>query len=188
MTPTVGIQAYVWIQIFEARGQALEDHLDEAVASVVASGITTFEPGLPTESFARRVGEVLPRHGVTMPTMYAGGTLHTPEWQAGVEHVLTRARWGKAMGARTVVVNPNPIQWGKPFNKSDEELTRQARALQMIGEQVRAEPGPAEHPTEHERMVDLLPWPLDAMRQPEEDVLSLIGIDLTQVFEPGSSQ
>src|SRR5437763_627577 len=96
MNCTVGIQGYVWQQIYGTRGQKLEDHFDEALSSIAASGIEAFEQGLPTDAIAKQLGPLLKKHGLRMPSMYAGATLHTPDWRKGADQIVERARRGKA--------------------------------------------------------------------------------------------
>jgi inosose dehydratase len=135
----VSIQSYVWHQIYEACGKRLEDHLDETLLSIAQSGIEAFESPVPTAEYAKKLGPALSKSGLRMPSMYAGGTLHTEDWRKSIDEVLVKARMGRELGATIVTVNPNPIAWGKPLDKSDDELKRQGEALQALGEKVAAE-------------------------------------------------
>src|SRR5437762_6674663 len=97
MKSIVGIQGYVWQQIYEARGQKLEDHFDDALSTMAASGIEAFEQGLPSDAIAEQLGPILKKYQLKMPSMYADATLHTPDWRHGVDQIVERARRGRAL-------------------------------------------------------------------------------------------
>jgi inosose dehydratase len=66
-------------------------------------------------------------------SMYAGGILHTADWPAIVDGIVQKALWMKPHGTRIVVVNPDPIEWGKPLAKDDGQLRLQLRAIKKLG-------------------------------------------------------
>jgi len=141
MTSLVGIQGYVFYQVYaEQQKKDPNDYLDQILATVKSCGLSAYEQGMASREIATRLASAIKDAGIKMPSMYAGGKLHTSDWKQNVQTILQKAAWGKEMvGATIVVVNPDPIQWGKPFDKNDQELQTQAQALQALGESLSAQ-------------------------------------------------
>ena len=56
----VGTNSYRWLQYFQARGERLEDHLDEALAATARAGLDAWEQAmLPDDAIATRLGRLL---------------------------------------------------------------------------------------------------------------------------------
>ena len=55
-----------------------------------------------------------------------------------IKDVLAIAREARNIGIEILVTNPTPINWGGPENKTDEQLTTQAAALNLLGEELNA--------------------------------------------------
>lgn len=140
MNAILGAQHYPWSQIYGREGKELSDHLDEVFTLLRECGIAAWEPIVaPSEDF-QTLGQTLVRHGLQMPSIYLNSTLHTADWQRSVDGVVRQAREAKeAAGTRVVVVNPEPIAWGEPLDKSDDQLRVQARSLQSLGEALNGE-------------------------------------------------
>lgn len=134
----VGTQGYVWHQIYAQQGKTLNAHLDEVLGQVAAAGCQAWEQGIESAEHAARLRELLPKHGLVMPSMYAGCVLHEGDWRAQVDDVVRRADLARPLGVKVIVCNPNPIAWGKPLDKSDDQLRVQAEALQALGERLSA--------------------------------------------------
>jgi inosose dehydratase len=129
----IGIGAWRWAQHYTKQNQRLEDHYDEALESVKAAGATIFEPFLPVEEADQeRLAKALPKHGLAMPSTYRNVRLHEPDAEESFEEVLAAARWAKAQGASLLTVNAEPIAWGKPLDKDDEQLTRQLANFNVL--------------------------------------------------------
>lgn len=135
----VATQSYSWHQVFDAEGKRYLEHLDDVFARVAASGIEGWEGSITLQEEADTVGRLLAKHGLRTESIYANSTLHTPAWRDSVDDVLRQARLAKPLGVRVVVTNPNPIRWGGPENKNDEQLRTQAVALQTLGEALATE-------------------------------------------------
>jgi inosose dehydratase len=122
----IGIGAWRWAQHYTKQNQRLEDHYDEALESVKAAGADSFEPFLPVhEADQERLIIALQKHGLAMPSTYRNVRLHEPDSEKNFEEVIASARWAFGMGARLLNVNAEPIAWGQPLDKTDEQLTRQ---------------------------------------------------------------
>ncbi|MBV9468370.1 MAG: TIM barrel protein [Abitibacteriaceae bacterium] len=139
MSLIIGVQEYDWLQIYEAQGQRHRDHLDEIFAALTECGIEAWEQSVSSAEEAQRLKTLLGKHGLKMPSMYAGGSLHTQDWQKSVEQILQQARWAAPLGVNVVAVNPDPLSWGKVMDKTDGQLKQQAEAMQNLGERLTAE-------------------------------------------------
>jgi len=74
-----------------------------------------------------------------MPSIYVNSTLHeAAEAERSIAQVLAVAREVRPVGARIIVTNPNPIRWGGPENKSDDQLRTQAAAMDRLGKELAA--------------------------------------------------
>ncbi len=136
----IGANSYRWLQHYRASGEQLLDHLDEALGAAAAAGLQAWEQaGLPSDATATWLGRLLESHGLQMPSIYVGCRLHDGAWQASSDEALRQAARGIALGARLICVNPDPVAWGMPTDKTDEQLERQAERLARLGERVRAE-------------------------------------------------
>jgi len=139
MNAIIGSQAYCWFQIYNAQGQKYQDHLDEIFAQVRAAGVEAWEGGVASPEDAAHLRDLLAKHRLAMPSIYVGASLHRDSSNEGIEDVLRQARLARPLGASIVVVNPDPIDWHKPINKSDNELKRQAEAMQTLGQKLLAD-------------------------------------------------
>lgn len=133
----VGIQTYPLSLIFRREGKELAEHLDDAFSLVARCGIEAIEPNLPTsEVHAHELCMLSKKHNLDMPSAYANVRLHTSGWRQEVERTLQQLEWVKPLHVQVLTVNPEPIDWNSPENKSDEQLATQAVALQSLGEAV----------------------------------------------------
>lgn len=133
----VGTQSYTWYQAYqEAQGKRLSEHWDQVLAQVAQSGCQAFEnsaDAIATPELAEAMGRLLAKHGLTMPSVYAGSRLHDERWEESVEQVLEQARLAKSLGTTVLVTNPQPL----PQDKTDDQLRLQAKALDTLGGELR---------------------------------------------------
>jgi inosose dehydratase len=124
----------VW-QVFWGRdGKDLGADRDGALAEVRESGLDGFEPSFGSVDEVDRLLPMLRRHELEMRSFYVNSTLHEPDGvDRSVEEIIRLARAARHGGARIVVTNPSPIQWGGAANKSDVQLRCQALALNRLG-------------------------------------------------------
>jgi inosose dehydratase len=133
----VGTQSYVWFQVYQAQGKKLEDHWDEILGQVAAAGCEAFEhtvDALATPEQAETMGRLLAKHGLRMPSAYAGSRLHDERWEESVGQVLSRAAFAKQLGASVLITNPQPLSQ----DKTEAQLETQARALDTLGRELAA--------------------------------------------------
>lgn len=137
--PVLGCGSYPWLQIYQRQNRNWADHLPEILAAVQQSGLRTWEQPVDSAAAADSLGQLAAVHDLQLLSIYAGGVMHTGDWEAVVDHILQQAGWMKPHGTRIVVVNPDPIAWGQPLAKDDPQLRIQLKAMQSLGRQLAAE-------------------------------------------------
>ena len=131
----VGTQSYTWYQIYAAQGKKHTEHWDEIQAQVAAAGIGACEhtaDAIATPELAESMGQLLAKHGLKLPSVYAGSRLHDDRWEESVQEVLAGARLAKQLGATVLVTNPQPLA----EDKSDAQLRQQARGMDVLGREL----------------------------------------------------
>ena len=141
MNPIIGTQVYPWGQEWEKDGAKYDlNAADEVLDQVAQCGFAAWEPFVAaSREEARRLGALVSRHGLQSPSIYANVRLHEDDWSHHVETTMEQMRWAGEYGTRILVVNPEPINWNSPQDKNDAELRTQARAMQALGEQLKAQ-------------------------------------------------
>ncbi len=134
MKELIGTQMYPWLQYYEAEGKDWKNHLPEILDQVKEAGLDAWEQSIDSESEADRLSVLLEYRDLEMVSIYAGNELHGHHFEEEVQSVLAQARLAKPLGVRYVVCNPKPISWTEKKKKNDEQLSRQAKALQLLGE------------------------------------------------------
>lgn len=134
----LGCQEYPWSQVYQARGQNLSEHLPQVFDALKRCGVRSWEPFLPaSKEAAEQMGALLKARGLSMASAYANVRLHEEDWADHVEAIVESASWVGKLGARVLVVNPEPIKWNQPIDKDDAQLATQARAMEALGEALR---------------------------------------------------
>lgn len=128
---------YGWSQVAQREGWGWPDGMAKAMGLAKSAGLDAWEPFGENAEAVRRAAKLAEEAGLATPSMYAGGILHDEGAAAIVEGIVEAARAARDHGTRVVVVNPNPIRWGGPENKSDAQLRTQAAHLQRLGERLR---------------------------------------------------
>lgn len=135
----VGAQLYIYQQRSgDEFGKPYEEALDEIFAQVRDAGYEGIEMPLAlcgTAEAVSRVGDLLGRHELLLPSVYAGGPLHTDDANDTGWVVLDQAAEAKMLGIRALTFNPAPAE-GRA--KSDEELRLQTRWLDQLGSQLQS--------------------------------------------------
>jgi len=130
----VATNQYPWSTFYRREGRSFEESLEEGLAEVAASGADGFEGILTVPEHVESLAARLQAHGLEMRSFYTGGALHrAEEIPESIERIVAVAARARSVGARIVVVNPDPIRWGGPAEKSDDELRAQAEALNRLG-------------------------------------------------------
>lgn len=130
---------YPWTQFYRRENRDFNASLEQSIAEVAASGVDGFEPILNSPADVERLGPLLQKHKLEMRSFYVNSTLHdAAEVEKSIATILAISEAAKKIGTRIVVTNPSPIKWGGPEDKNDEQLRRQAKALDELGGKLRA--------------------------------------------------
>lgn len=134
----ISCNSYSWLTFYQRQGKTWMADPDASLTELVQSGLTTYEPGVNTPDEVRKLAPLLIKHKVTMPSLYVNSTLHRAnEAQKSIDSVLAIAEAARPVGTTLFVTNPSPISWGSPDDKTDVELTEQARNLDRLGSELR---------------------------------------------------
>jgi inosose dehydratase len=129
--------AYSWHVFYQREGRDFGATLAEGLKDVASCGLQGFEPGVGGADEIRRLVPLLKAQGLEMRSIYVNSSLHEEkEAEQSIAQVLAVAREVKPVGTHIIVTNPNPIRWGGPENKSDQQLRTQAAALNELGKQL----------------------------------------------------
>ncbi len=134
----ISCNAYTWNTFYEREKKHWMANPDESLAEFVQAGLTTYEPSFNNADEVKKLAPFLTKYRLTMPSLYVNSILHKPdEAQKSIDSVLAIADAAKPLGARIVVTNPNPIKWGSDADKTDADLTEQAKNLDRLGAELR---------------------------------------------------
>lgn len=134
----ISCNAYTWNTFYGRAGKQWMADPDASLTDYVKTGLTAYEPSFNNADEVRKLAPYLTKYGLAMPSLYVNSSLHRPdEAQPSIESVLAIADAAKPLGARIIVTNPNPIKWGTNDDKTDADLTEQARNLDRLGAELR---------------------------------------------------
>lgn len=135
---TLTSNVYGWTQLAEREKIAWTPAWGMAQAK--KAGLDGWEHSFGSEDEVAPVLEAAGEHGLEMRSAYIGGKLHEPETaDAHIERVVAIAARLLPAGVKMILINPDPIRWGGPEIKSDDQLLFQAEKLQKLGERLAAE-------------------------------------------------
>ncbi|GAB4469332.1 MAG: hypothetical protein OHK0029_41950 [Armatimonadaceae bacterium] len=136
----LGTGAFRWIQHYRMQGSSLDEYYEEAIAAAARAGCAAWEPlGLPTDEAAARLGKALKANQMRLPSLYLNCRMHDAVWKEAVNDALAQARRAKRHGATVLCVNPEPLDWKQPLDKSDDELSIQLGAMFMLCQQAQVD-------------------------------------------------
>jgi inosose dehydratase len=137
-SPPFSCNAYAWSTFYNRAGKQWMADPDASLRDYVAAGFTAYEPGLDSVKQVQELGPLLKKYALTMPSVYVNSSLHErTEAEKSIATALSIAETAKALGTRIIVTNPNPLKWGSPDNKTDEQLEEQLRNLDRLGAELR---------------------------------------------------
>jgi len=130
---------YPWQVFYQREGRNYGAEMDAVLGEVKAAGLDGFEGSAGRPEDLDSFLPLLKRHGLEMRSLYVNSTLHEPgQIDESIAKILRIAEKVYPVGTRIIVTNPNPIRWGGPENKSDEQLRLQAGALNRLGQGLKA--------------------------------------------------
>lgn len=129
---------YPWGVFYEREKRDFSNNLDVALGEVADSGFQGYEPLAENPAAVDRLAQLLNKHKLQMRSLYVNSTLHEEKVaQQSVESALKIAEAARQkLGTKIIVTNPNPIRWGGQENKTDPQLSLQAKMLDTLGEKL----------------------------------------------------
>lgn len=130
--------AYTWNTFYGREKKQWMANPDASLSEFVQTGLTAYEPSFNNAVEVEKLAPLLPKYKLAMPSLYVNSALHrAEEAQKSIDSVLAIADAAKPLGARIIVTNPNPIKWGSNDDKTDVDLTEQAKNLDRLGAELR---------------------------------------------------
>lgn len=130
---------YPWQVFYQREGRNYGAEMDAMLGEVVGAGLDGFEGSAGRPEDLDSFLPLLKKHGLEMRSLYVNSTLHDPaQIDKSVTNILQIAEKVHPIGTRIIVTNPNPIRWGGPENKNDEQLRLQAGAMNRLGRTLKA--------------------------------------------------
>lgn len=129
----VSCNGYNWITFYRRQNKVWGEDWDRDMAAFASTGLRAFEPGLDDAKQAKAIMVACKKYGVSMPSVYINSLLHVEEEaEKSINNALEIAKVLRPFGTKIFVSNPTPIAWGKPDQKTDEQLITQAKYLEKL--------------------------------------------------------
>jgi inosose dehydratase len=134
----VSCNAYTWNTFYQRSKKEWMADPDASLSEFVQAGLIAYEPSFTNADEVRKLAPFLPKYKLSMPSLYVNSTLHrATDAQKSIDSVLAIADAAKPLDTRIIVTNPDPIRWGSEGDKTDADLTEQARNLDRLGAELR---------------------------------------------------
>jgi inosose dehydratase len=134
----VSCNQYSWITFYARDGRDWGADLNVSLGEFASTGIKAYEPAFNNAAEVKKLLPYLKKYDLVMPSVYVNSTLHNAEEGAkSIASVLEIADALKPANTKIIVTNPNPLKWGGDQNKSDAELTEQAKNLDKLGAELK---------------------------------------------------
>ncbi len=133
----VACQQYTWTTFFRREGKEWETDLDDSFKAFKDSGLTGIEYFLPNIAKDKSYFQ---QYGLWQKSAYVNAWLHEADKvEETVSQILQDAKAALKLGVEIIVVNPTPIDWNKPIDKSDQQLGIQREGLTELARQLKAQ-------------------------------------------------
>ncbi|MBO0929440.1 sugar phosphate isomerase/epimerase family protein [Fibrella aquatilis] len=130
----ISCNSYTWLTFYGREKKQWMADPDASLKAFASSGFTAYEPGVSSLKDVQGLSPLLKKYALAMPSLYVNSLLHIREKaDASIATALAIADAAKPLGTRIIVTNPDPIKWGSPENKSDDQLAEQLRNLDRLG-------------------------------------------------------
>lgn len=131
----IGAQIYPWSQHFA--GRPASEWRAEALRSTAAAGASLWEDMLPASAAeVAALGRAIVAAGLRSETIYENGRLHDQTAGEVITGLVERMKAAADFGVKILVLNPMPLNWSSPEDKSDAQLRAQAKAMEELGSQL----------------------------------------------------
>ena len=130
--------AYTWNTFYGRANKQWMADPDASLTEFARTGLTAYEPSVNNAGEVKKLMPYLAKYNLAMPSLYVNSTLHKPDLaQYSIDSVLAIADAARSLGTQIIVTNPDPIKWGSNDDKTDADLTEQARNLDRLGAELR---------------------------------------------------
>ena len=130
--------AYTWNTFYGREKKQWMADPDASLTEFSRTGLTAYEPSVNNAEEVKNLMPYLAKYKLAMPSLYVNSTLHKPDRaQNSIDSVLAIADAARPLGTQIIVTNPDPIKWGSNDDKTDADLTEQARNLNRLGAELR---------------------------------------------------
>jgi inosose dehydratase len=130
----ISSNAYNWITFYGRQNKNWGEDLNECFMALAKTGIPAYEPSFGNAQEVIKLVPFLKKYNIKMPSVYIGTVLHDEtEAKNSIASVLAIADEIKKLGAKIVVTNPNPLEWGSNLLKSDKQLLEQSKNMELLG-------------------------------------------------------
>jgi inosose dehydratase len=134
----IAANSYNWYTFYGRDNKNWGEDLDACLADFAKTGLKAYEPSFNAPEEVVKLGPVLKKYQIAMPSVYVNSVLHKADEAAkSIATVLAIADEVKKLGTKIMVTNPTPIRWGGDEVKTDEELKLQAASLDKLGAALR---------------------------------------------------
>jgi len=135
----ISCNQYTWFTFFRREGRDWKADLDASLAEYAKSGFKAFEPSFESVEEVEKLAPLAKKHGLVVPSFYVNSVLHdAAEAKKSLDKALAIAKTAKKLlNTKIVVTNPSPVAWNGPENKTDAQLTEQAKNLDLLGQELR---------------------------------------------------
>lgn len=136
----IACQQYTWFSFYRREDKAWFADPEASMAAFTAAGLQGYEPAIGAVDEVAALQPYLDAHQVWMTSLYVNSILHeATQADQSIADALAVARAAKPLGVKIMVTNPSPLDWNGTADKTDAQLITQAKALNTLGEALRAE-------------------------------------------------
>ena len=129
----VFINQYTVSTFYAREGIKLMDNLDSCFAELKKAGLAGFEASVGKPEELDAYVNAIKKHNLHLRSVYTDGNLHEEAVaQDEIKRVIAVAERAKPAGTKIIVLNPR-----SKSGKSDDELNRQNRNLDLLGAELR---------------------------------------------------
>lgn len=132
--PRIHLQEYPWRTFMDRNGNDWLDDPVIALQKLVGSPFKSFEPIIDSYEYFEEIRSSIEWSSLDIGSVYLDAILHEEkEINQRIDQVMEMARFYAKLGTKVIVVNPSPISWDEPKDKTDNELDAQVEALDELG-------------------------------------------------------
>lgn len=130
----IATNSYPWRTFAQRAKRPFERKSPEPLEDIQQIGFAGYEPIVESTTEAAELTSAIKKTSLSLRSVYVNSVLHDElQVKRSVESVIQIASALKPLGTEIIVTNPSPIRWGGNEDKTDQQLRRQAMALDELG-------------------------------------------------------